>query len=649
MQDISLKPGSTSAAQNGSGFSSARPWDVSSASLATDASAPTHSPADAVADPQAMLASGGSSPQDGSPCTEQRTALLSHWVDDAPATLRGARVGPTHDDYEQQADLAASAVQQDPRAFPPKTESAARPASAKHAAVAGGRLLDAETAARLAAHVGDVAYDVDIHTDGAAAKLTHGIGAQAVTHCQSIFFAQGRFAPETQEGFSLLVHEATHARQQREAPAAAGTLQRKPAPGASYELGNRPNPVLQQSAIYRIKSSSPRIVQTGTTVKFEIDQYQQAYEPLGATHQARWFVEPPFTVKQSDSGWSWNARFLQPGVVTICCEVASGQTKDLLKYQQQVEPRGLSHAKSGANVKGTPIKTIDDFIAVVQRVEAAYPGAPWQDIATRIRKEFYPGPSGAYGGIKAAFTWDDMIDEQEDIPPLDSGRVAMEDIVGLRKAQQSLLGLDIGHVMTGIDAMNFPGTAGIPRMHGVSGPAASTWSGDVGSALTNWANQATLNDQSDQTKEKFYKDYASLDDLIGDIDGINIATMGGLPENAPLSARLRRYYKGEGTSQPTASRRYHSFCEKSGFSLAGNKLDASARAYIQDQVLRFAKAFNISGSVTDALILYGEQNPFTINETLKMTTASRINDNVQWFSERFVTELESRLSSEKNQ
>lgn len=60
--------------------------------------------------------------------------------------------------------------------------------------------------------------DVTVHTDEAAAAATGAVGAAAMTLGPRIFFAPGRYQPETPEGGALLAHELTHVVQQRTSP-----------------------------------------------------------------------------------------------------------------------------------------------------------------------------------------------------------------------------------------------------------------------------------------------------------------------------------------------------------------------------------------------------------------------------------------------
>lgn len=56
--------------------------------------------------------------------------------------------------------------------------------------------------------------NVRLHTDSTAASLAFRLHANAFTLGQQIFFAAGKFQPQTQAGLALLMHELTHVRQQ---------------------------------------------------------------------------------------------------------------------------------------------------------------------------------------------------------------------------------------------------------------------------------------------------------------------------------------------------------------------------------------------------------------------------------------------------
>jgi len=82
------------------------------------------------------------------------------------------------------------------------------------------RETDREMSSRFARDLGDVR----LHTDSGAEEAARSLGAEAFTSGRDIYFASGRYRPETAEGEHLLAHELTHTIQQGEAPS---SFQRK--------------------------------------------------------------------------------------------------------------------------------------------------------------------------------------------------------------------------------------------------------------------------------------------------------------------------------------------------------------------------------------------------------------------------------------
>jgi hypothetical protein len=68
--------------------------------------------------------------------------------------------------------------------------------------------------------------DVRVHDDGAADELSRSVGALAVTTGRDVFFAAGRYRPESAAGQRLIAHELTHVVQQRHASAPGTRLAR---------------------------------------------------------------------------------------------------------------------------------------------------------------------------------------------------------------------------------------------------------------------------------------------------------------------------------------------------------------------------------------------------------------------------------------
>jgi hypothetical protein len=78
----------------------------------------------------------------------------------------------------------------------------------------GGRPLPKEARTFMESRFGVDFGAVRVHVDGEAAKLSHELNAQAFTHGADIFFASGRYDPNTDTGKRLLAHELAHVVQQ---------------------------------------------------------------------------------------------------------------------------------------------------------------------------------------------------------------------------------------------------------------------------------------------------------------------------------------------------------------------------------------------------------------------------------------------------
>ena len=81
-----------------------------------------------------------------------------------------------------------------------------------------GQPLDPATRAFMEPRFGHDFSGVRVHSDASAQQSARDINANAYTVGQNIVFGAGKFAPETQEGRSLLAHELTHVMQQEAVP-----------------------------------------------------------------------------------------------------------------------------------------------------------------------------------------------------------------------------------------------------------------------------------------------------------------------------------------------------------------------------------------------------------------------------------------------
>jgi hypothetical protein len=110
------------------------------------------------------------------------------------------------------------------------TKQTAKPGlSAKIKNTAGkGKQLPAKTRMEMESSFGRDFNDVNVHTDQESVEMNKDLNAQAFTHGKDIYFAHGKFSPESSEGKRLLAHELTHVVQQngdqiRRTPKRVGT------------------------------------------------------------------------------------------------------------------------------------------------------------------------------------------------------------------------------------------------------------------------------------------------------------------------------------------------------------------------------------------------------------------------------------------
>ena len=101
------------------------------------------------------------------------------------------------------------------------------------AAKTSGQPLDNNTRQQLESAFGSDFSRVRIHNDENAKDLNHALQARAFTHQETIWFREGEYNPNTQEGIKLLAHELTHVLQQRQVSSPQKTIRRKEDPPLS--------------------------------------------------------------------------------------------------------------------------------------------------------------------------------------------------------------------------------------------------------------------------------------------------------------------------------------------------------------------------------------------------------------------------------
>jgi hypothetical protein len=145
---------------------------------------------------------------------EPAAKRISRMEEEEPAAKRISRM----EEEEPAAKRMGSAVAEplsrkaDPQApLAPPADFEARIARTK----GQGMPLPDDLRSELEAEFGADFSQVRIHTDPEAVALTRAIQAHAFTHGHDLYFNQGRFAPGSPAGKTLLAHELTHVVQQK--------------------------------------------------------------------------------------------------------------------------------------------------------------------------------------------------------------------------------------------------------------------------------------------------------------------------------------------------------------------------------------------------------------------------------------------------
>ena len=138
------------------------------------------------------------------------------------------KVGQPNDIYEQEADRVAEQVMQQKCTSPPgslscEEEELIQPKTfgistsvQRHLNLAkgGGYPLTEQTRSFMESRFGMDFSQVKVHTDTHAVRMARALNAEAFTSGLDVYFAAGRYNPDSVQGKKLIAHELTHVIQQ---------------------------------------------------------------------------------------------------------------------------------------------------------------------------------------------------------------------------------------------------------------------------------------------------------------------------------------------------------------------------------------------------------------------------------------------------
>lgn len=180
---------------------------------------------------------------------------------------------------------------------------------------------------------------------------------------------------------------------------------------------------------------------------------------------------------------------------------------------------------------------LDEYLFLVRCMERRLGlGTPAQaPTALSVLRQIYYG-AAAWSSSRTS-VWSDVITGPPWAPGNDPGP-RLGAVMPALRAGQVVEATDVGHILTGIDAMlnphevvlSFGSRVQVQLPTGVRNDEWATWAGDVGSAAAEWAaDQYRLSSRGNL--DFYFRSFADPDDLYGDIDAFAIRA--GLTGAAP--------------------------------------------------------------------------------------------------------------------
>ena len=256
---------------------------------------------------------------------------------------------------------------------------------------------------------------------------------------------------------------------------------------------------------------------------------------------------------------------------------------------------GAARPRELARERRSPASSIGDYITLVRDLESFYPEMDPRQFLAMLRQIYYGRPWSA----RPTTQWSDVLPNSPAMsdPRHQAGRGPGSLFHSLRESQE-LGGLDIGHVLTGLEALLNPTTEVTLSVTGpdptVSMPNTefATWGGDLGSAAGQSVADILLTRPVRPDRE-YFSEYASDADIEGDIDSFGIeqgarasgglaallsappsgSMAGAVRGGTPVSQILAQYYSGVASDLSSAhTNRYRDFVNRIGGRVSGNRI-----------------------------------------------------------------------------
>jgi|GEM_PF-3411642 len=298
----------------------------------------------------------------------------------------------------------------------------------------------------------------------------------------------------------------------------------------------------------------------------------------------------------------------------------------------------------------------ESYLTTLARLEAIAVGEGYDTIQviTAIRKIYYDSrPSKEYAGATVGGgAWGILIPGADTGIPEGWKTEEISAILrGLKQTQVIEIAgkqVDIGHLFAGVDAVNHPTDINVAYGIAVSMRSnieATTWSGDLGSVIGEYAMNAgdgkSMNDFANNPDNTLLNDYFrdnfSTADMNGDIDAYSFQ----VDTSKSVTENLRYYYSDR--QGRAASKRYTNFATQVGY-LKNGQFDASFRSTVINESFEAAMAYVAGqGNKGDVLLVKGDPGPELVG-----TNHWELYYNITgWCADLFLEKIRSGVEAEK--
>lgn len=205
-----------------------------------------------------------------------------------------------------------------------------------------GSKMDTETNSFMSSRFGSDFSDVNVHTDNQSVQLSNDLSARAFTVGNHIYFNQGEYQPQSDEGKHLLAHELTHTIQQN-----GNSIQRSPMPGED---------TVQNLESYDAVTRQGIHYDNGFNLQTNISKFFQK----GIARDVRLGYNVTYVVKGFDPTEAWVESAMR-ALILYNFNLNSGATDAALTNITTVQHLDLSGETNPADVKVTGPNAIVRF------------------------------------------------------------------------------------------------------------------------------------------------------------------------------------------------------------------------------------------------------------------------------------------------